>query len=150
MNDSLLKKGISTIFISIEKNKKEHVKQLNEILCALPEFKNIKTIIYVEPDIDINSLGDLIWSFSNNLDPGRDTFVVNSSDSISHIGLDGTRKTKAHDNFQRNWPNIICADEKTIKAVDAMWSRLGLGEFISSPSLKYRKLLVGKGAVTGE
>ena len=150
MNDSLLKKGISAVFISIGKNKKEHIKQLNETLCALSEFKNIRTIIYVEPDIDINSLGDLIWSFSNNLDPGRDTFVVNATDGTSHIGLDGTRKTKAHDNFQRDWPNIICADEKTIKAVDAMWSKLGLGEFIASPSLKYRKLLRNGGAVVVE
>ncbi|HRF23020.1 MAG TPA: hypothetical protein PLR98_02620 [Chitinophagaceae bacterium] len=49
------------------------------------------------------------------------------------MGLDGTRKTKEYDNFQRDWPNIIVADDKTITAVDAKWDRLGIGSFIASP-----------------
>ncbi len=63
------------------------------------------------------------------------------------LGLDGTRKTKQHDNFQRDWPNIIVADERTIKAVDEKWNDLGIGEFIASPSLKFKDQMYGEEAV---
>jgi 4-hydroxy-3-polyprenylbenzoate decarboxylase len=63
------------------------------------------------------------------------------------MGLDGTIKTKEFDNFQRDWPNIIVSDEATIKAVDQKWNRLELGEFIPSPSLKFKDQMYGEEAV---
>jgi 4-hydroxy-3-polyprenylbenzoate decarboxylase len=63
------------------------------------------------------------------------------------MGFDGTRKTKEFDDFHRDWPNIIVADDDTIKAVDDKWNQLGIGEFIHSPSLKFRSQLYGKEAV---
>jgi 4-hydroxy-3-polyprenylbenzoate decarboxylase len=63
------------------------------------------------------------------------------------MGLDGTRKTKELDNFQRDWPNIIAADDATIKAVDEKWNSLGIGNFIPSPSLKFKGQLYGEEAV---
>ena len=63
------------------------------------------------------------------------------------MGLDGTTKTEALDDFHRDWPNIIVADEKTIEAVDKKWPQLGLGEFIPSPSLSFRDQLYGEEAV---
>jgi hypothetical protein len=41
------------------------------------------------------------------------------------LGLDGTRKTRELDNFQRDWPNIIVADEATIAAVDRKMGAVG-------------------------
>ena len=41
---------------------------------------------------------------------------------IACMGLDGTTKTEALDDFHRDWPNIIVADEKTIEAVDKKWA----------------------------
>jgi 4-hydroxy-3-polyprenylbenzoate decarboxylase len=86
-----------------------------------------------------------MWRFANNFDPKRDSFI-----SSGGIGMDGTRKTKAFDNFDRPWPNIICADEATIKSVDEKWAKFGLGKLISSPSLKYKKMLYKGGAVAEE
>ena len=63
------------------------------------------------------------------------------------LGLDGTRKTRELDDFQRDWPNIIVADDATIEAVDKKWNQLGLGEFIPSPSLKFKDQLYGEEAV---
>ena len=63
------------------------------------------------------------------------------------MGLDGTRKTKELDNFQRDWPNIIVADDTTIKAVDEKWESLSLGEFVPSPSLKFKGQMYGEEAV---
>jgi hypothetical protein len=62
------------------------------------------------------------------------------------MGFDGTRKTKEFDDFHRDWPNIIVADDATIKAVDEKWSELGIGKFIPSPSLKFKDQLYGEEA----
>jgi 4-hydroxy-3-polyprenylbenzoate decarboxylase len=69
------------------------------------------------------------------------------SKPISCLVIDGTTKTKAFDNFDRDWPNILIHDDATIKSVDEKWSKLGLGEFIKSPSLKYKSQMYGDGAV---
>ncbi|HRO71245.1 MAG TPA: menaquinone biosynthesis decarboxylase, partial [Chitinophagaceae bacterium] len=66
------------------------------------------------------------------------------------IGLDGTRKTKEWDDFQRDWPNIIVADDQTIQAVDEKWEQLGIGAFIPSPSLKFKTQLYGEDAVVDD
>ena len=62
------------------------------------------------------------------------------------MGFDGTRKTHQLDDFQRDWPNIIVADEATIESVDAKWNQLGT-ILISSPSLRFREQLYGEEAV---
>jgi 4-hydroxy-3-polyprenylbenzoate decarboxylase len=65
---------------------------------------------------------------------------------FSSLGLDGTRKTKEFDDFHREWPNIIVADDATIKVIDEKWDQLGIGPFISSPSLKFKDQLYGEEA----
>ncbi|HRN58036.1 MAG TPA: hypothetical protein PLL71_16365, partial [Agriterribacter sp.] len=49
--------------------------------------------------------------------------------------------------FERDWPNIIVADDATIAAVDKKWETLGIGAFLPSPSLQYKSQLYGSGAV---
>jgi 4-hydroxy-3-polyprenylbenzoate decarboxylase len=66
------------------------------------------------------------------------------------MGFDGTRKTKEFDDFNRDWPNIIVADDATIMAVDTKWNDLGIGNFISSPSLKFKDQMYGEEAVVSE
>lgn len=152
INSSLAVKGISVVFISVEKNRKNHIRELNEKLFRETEFKNVKFIIYIEHTVDVNDVKDVVWRWSNNLDPRRDSYVVTAENDseISHIGFDGTRKTKAFDDFDRDWPNIICSDEATIKSIDEKWNSLGLGKLLPSPSSKYRKQLYKGGAVVLE
>lgn len=149
INDELLKLGVSLVVVSVEKNRKGHTKELNEQLFAREEFKNIKVIIFLEHTIDISDLADAVWRFSNNVDPKRDAFTIDAEDenSISHVGFDGTRKTKELDGFQRDWPNILANTPEVIEKVDAMWDKLGLGPFVESPSRKYIKQLYAGGAV---
>ena len=64
--------------------------------------------------------------------------------------MDGTRKTRGYDDFDRDWPNIVVSDSNTIKEVDKKWDKLGLGTLIESPSLKYRKQLYKGGAIAEE
>jgi len=146
LNASLLAKNIPVLIISIEKNRKNHVRELHRQLTDNADLSGIKMILYVEHTVDANDLPLALWRFCNNLDPKRD-HILNAQSSINCVGFDGTRKTKEHDDFTRDWPNIIVADEATMNAVDHKWDQLGLGPFIPSPSLKYKEQLYGTEAI---
>jgi 4-hydroxy-3-polyprenylbenzoate decarboxylase len=153
VNSSLLAKEIPCLIISIEKKRKGHIKELHEQIAALQELESVKMILYVEHTVDANDLPTALWRFCNNLDPKRDQHLVqraslsNPGKNYACMGFDGTRKTKELDNFHRDWPNIIVADEATIKKVDEKWDTLGLGKLIPSPSLKFKDQLYGEEAV---
>lgn len=150
VNVSLLKNEISCIILSIEKNRIDHIKGLHEQVCALPELQGIKIILYVEHTVDANDLPTALWRFCNNLDPKRDFHLYKRQVNNRYtacMGLDGTRKTKEFDNFQRDWPNIIVADDATIKSVDEKWNELGIGQIIPSPSLKFKDQMYGEEAI---
>ncbi|HNR15645.1 MAG TPA: menaquinone biosynthesis decarboxylase [Chitinophagaceae bacterium] len=150
VNVSLLKNEIPCIILSIEKNRIGHIKGLHEQVCALPELQGIKIILYVEHTVDANDLPTALWRFCNNLDPKRDFHLYKrqlNNRYTACMGLDGTRKTKEFDNFQRDWPNIIVADDATIKSVDEKWNELGIGQFIPSPSLKFKDQMYGEEAI---
>ncbi len=134
---------IPVLFISVKKDRQNHVTELHEQLCALPGMEGIKMILYVEHTVDANDIADVLWRFCNNLDPRRDHFY---GKKLPILGLDGTRKTKKYDNFDRPWPNIIAADNETIEKINRKWSKLGLGEMLNSPSLRYSTQLYRGGA----
>jgi 4-hydroxy-3-polyprenylbenzoate decarboxylase len=151
VNSSLLEKDIPVIIISVEKARKDHIRELHESICNMNRTGGVKMILYVEHTVDANDLGTALWRFCNNLDPKRDYFLFQKTideKKTACIGFDGTRKTKEFDNFKRDWPNIIVADDSTIKAVDDKWDALGLGKFIPSPSLKFKEQLYGETAVS--
>jgi len=149
LNDSLLGENISIVFVAIKKSRLNHVRDVHAQLCTRFDLAYVKIFIYVEEFVDANDIKDAIWRWSNNIDPKRDTFIIRAKDNntISQVGFDGTRKTKEHDNFEREWPNIICSDNKTIQSVDEKWESLGIGPFIKSPSLIYRSQIYSSGAV---
>ena len=152
INTSLVKDGIPCLLISVKKNRKGHIRQLHQDIAGKNEMAGIKMILYIEHTVDPNDLPVALWRFCNNLDPKRDHFTSETAKAdhsgkiLACTGFDGTRKTKEFDDFNRDWPNIIVADEATIKAVDEKWEQLNLGAFIPSPSLKFRDQLYGEEA----
>ena len=153
VNTDLLQLNIPVLIVSVEKSRKGHVRELHEALCKSVEMEGIKMVLYVEGTVDANDLGTALWRFCNNLDPKRDSIlsqrpaVIHGGKTFNCMGLDGTRKTKQYDNFARDWPNIIVADESTIHAVDNKWEDLQIGEFLPSPSLKFKSQMYGQEAV---
>jgi 4-hydroxy-3-polyprenylbenzoate decarboxylase len=153
VNASLLEDGMPILLLSVEKSRKGHVRELHQKVCEQEELEGIKLVLYVEHTVDAMDLPVALWRFCNNLDPKRDAIPVQHPSkrepekSFACMGLDGTIKTKEFDNFQRDWPNIIVMDDATIEAVDEKWSRLGLGEFLPSPSLKFKNQIYGEEAV---
>ncbi|MBK9638717.1 MAG: menaquinone biosynthesis decarboxylase [Bacteroidetes bacterium] len=149
VNVRLLSFGVPIVFVSIEKNKKGHVKEIAQKLFVDVAFSPVKVLIFLEHTMDISDIADAVWRFSNNFDPRRDHFDFPSQNEneVNHVAYDGTRKLKEFDDFHRDWPNILVSDQKTIERVDAIWDKLGLGKFIKSPSLKYSQQLYKGGAV---
>ena len=145
INDKLAAKwDIPVLFVAVRKERQNHVMQLHDQLCQLSGMEGFKMILYVEHTVKADDIADVLWRFCNNLDPKRDHFYGGPAKNI--LGLDGTRKSKKYDNFDRPWPNIIVADQETIAAIDKKWSSLGLGEIIFSPSLRYQTQLYRGGA----
>ena len=153
VNLKLLTERIPCLILSVRKNRPGHIRELHESLCGLDAMEGIKMILYVEHTVDASDLPVALWRFCNNLDPRRDHFLherksgFDSRKRFVCLGLDGTRKTRELDNFQRDWPNIIVADKATIMAVDRKWGELGLGPLLPSPSLKFKDQLYGEEAV---
>ncbi|KAA9038509.1 menaquinone biosynthesis decarboxylase [Ginsengibacter hankyongi] len=153
INFSLIDKEIPVLIISIKKNKKNHVEELHKSMMELDFMEGIKMILFVENTVDANDLTVSLWRFCNNLDPRRDHFIIKKQSTVDGgkyfacIGFDGTIKTKEFDDFYRDWPNIIIADDETIKSIDQKWNDLGLGQFIPSPSLKFKNQMYGQEAV---
>jgi 4-hydroxy-3-polyprenylbenzoate decarboxylase len=147
INVSLLHTDISLAFFSIKKNRRNHVKELCEAIFSRNEYSHLKVAIFLEHTLDVQDIADAVWRFSNNVDPKRDNILIARKDGSGMMAFDGTRKTKELDGFDRDWPNILASDEKTARHIDGIWSKLGLGEFIPSPSDKYRLQLYEGGAV---
>jgi len=164
VNTALIQQGIPCLVLAVRKDRPGHIRELHTALCGLDRLEGMKMILYVEHTVDATDLPVALWRFCNNLDPRRDQILSErpvsaesdagqspspnrSRKKFACLGLDGTRKTKELDNFQRDWPNIIVADDATIRAVDAKWRDLGLGGFIPSPSLKFKDQVYGEEAV---
>ncbi|HYD21525.1 MAG TPA: menaquinone biosynthesis decarboxylase [Flavipsychrobacter sp.] len=142
INERLAKEwNIPVLLIAVKKDRPKQVEELHARLSELEAISSIKMILYVEHTVGVDDIADVLWRHCNNLDPKRDHIYGGNAKSV--LGLDGTRKTKIFDGFDRPWPNIIAADEATIAAVDAKWPDLGLGELIKSPSLRYMTQLYG-------
>jgi 4-hydroxy-3-polyprenylbenzoate decarboxylase len=149
LNCRLADIGVPVVFVAIEKNRKGHVEEMAKTLLNESAFSQVKVLIFLEHTMDIQDVADAVWRFSNNVDPRRDHFDVpaKTNGEVNHVAFDGTRKMKEFDGFDRDWPNILAADKETIRRVDELWPKLGLGKMIPSPSEKYANQLYEGGAV---
>ena len=152
INAELLDMGISFVVISVKKNQPGMVKALGKKLTEHKAFKDVKFIAIVDEELDIHDMNAVGWYVSGNIDPKRDSqiFEAENNGGVSHLVLDGTRKSGSLDNFKRDWPNPVVSSMETIRKVDELWPTLGLGEFIESPSLRYIPIQKGEGAIARE
>ena len=143
-----LLKEYGILIVSIKKESKQQIEKMAELLYQQEITSSVKIVIFVDQEIDVEDKSMIAWISSGNIDPKRDSIILKGSKkTYSKIFIDATQKSFKRDGFRRDWPNIVVSDEETIKKIDQKWNSLGLGEFISSPSLKYRKLNRNKGAI---
>lgn len=149
VNSSLPDQGISMLILAVKKEKKDYLKEIASQLLAIESCRMIKFFVFVDAELDIQSLEDVAWFVTGNLDPRRDCLVIepHADGEPSHLFIDGTRKRPSQ-GFKREWPNPVVSDAETIASIDAKWDELGLGPLIVSPSIRYLSLRVGYDAVS--
>jgi 4-hydroxy-3-polyprenylbenzoate decarboxylase len=147
---SLLDKGISILILGIKKDERFDLASLTELLLRDKAVQCVKFILLVDAALPVQNLDSVVWYVTGNIDPKRDCkiYEAKQASEVSHVVVDGTRKTLQSDHFQREWPNPVVSSLETILKVDNRWKELGLGAFIPSPSLLYYPLKRGEGAVS--
>jgi 4-hydroxy-3-polyprenylbenzoate decarboxylase len=148
VNNQLSMQGLPLVIVAVKKQNSAQLRKLASRLISLRDFIWIKVLFFVDIEVDIYDLAAVTWLIANNIDPQRDCWVVDDQENktYSHLFIDGTRKTKGKDDFERDWPNIIVSNDDTITLVDQMWPSLGLDKLIKSPSIKYKPLVKDGGA----
>lgn len=130
--------------VSIKKRFPNHAYKVMHGLWGLGQLMFSKIVVVVDDDVDVHNLSEVIWRLTNNIDPGRDVQIVKGPvDSLNHaapgvglgtkMGIDATRKWPS-EGYEREWPEVVKMDASTVARVDALWSRLGLGDNPGSPS----------------
>jgi len=147
-NFTLTREKLPVLVIGIDKSVL-NLRTVHQLLINSGALKGINWVVYVDPEAVEIRIPDIVWLAANNIDPSRDCFY--SRDVFEQpqlpMAIDATGKSLEADGFKRQWPNVLAMDDKTIEEVDALWNQLGLGPFISSPSLNYKVLVKNEGAV---
>ncbi|MBT6765461.1 MAG: UbiD family decarboxylase, partial [Prolixibacteraceae bacterium] len=139
--------NLPIILLNVEKKSGFEKAELEKQLQNVSGISNFKIILFFNDGADLNDSFTLIWLLGGNLEPSRDISVLKVENDAQIVLVDATFKTGEHDNFKRDWPNIVTMEEKTITDINKKWTELGLGDFIESPSLKFKSLVKGEGAV---
>jgi 4-hydroxy-3-polyprenylbenzoate decarboxylase len=110
---------------------KELVERTKVFLRNKKDQTSFRFIAVVDHTVDITDIFMVSWQLLSNADPLRDILIIHDNT----VFIDGSLKVFTNRGFPREWPNIVCSSEETIKAVDEKWKSLGVGPFIPSPSL---------------
>ena len=136
-NVNLIKESIPVLILAIDCSKDQSaVERVKEMLKHYGAEKYFRLILAVDHTVDPYDYFKVTWQILGNTDPQRDhEYIFQNS-----IFIDGTIKAFRKGGFPRKWPNIVCSDEETIKSIDQKWDSLGIGAFITSPSIKTREI----------
>lgn len=81
---------------------------------------------------------DWLWLALANTDPGRDVVIAKKS-----LIADARTKIPGKPGFPVRFPNVTVASDRIISLVDSRWDEYGVGDFVESPSLRYKSLSMG-------
>jgi 4-hydroxy-3-polyprenylbenzoate decarboxylase len=126
------------VFVSIDKQYPGQAYKVMNAMWGQGLMSLAKVIIVVDKEVNVRNVQEAWWVALNHIDPERDVrFSMGPIDVLDHssraftygskMGIDATRKWP-EEGFTRNWPKVIEMDAETKKRVDAMWSKLGVGE----------------------
>ena len=78
---------------------------------------------------------DLLWLAAANTDPKRDISIAGDI-----LIIDARSKRPGYGDNPPRFPNVVTSTPDVIRMVSERWSEYNIGEFIESPSRRYRKL----------
>jgi 4-hydroxy-3-polyprenylbenzoate decarboxylase len=145
--DLLSEFAFPVLLLAVKKDSGFTKTKLIQRLSEIKGISNFRAVLIFNDGADLNDLFTLMWLLGGNIEPARDISFEKLTEQRNIVVVDATFKTEIHDNFKRDWPNVVTMNDKTISAIDKKWDKLALGEFIESPSLKFKTFVKGDGAV---
>ncbi len=126
------------VFSTDSKEESDMIRTARDIYRQYAAKKNdLKLLLFVDPNVDIDDFFMVAWQVLANSDPLRDHYFIEPSCLL----VDGSIKAFRKGGFSRKWPNVVSSDKETIALVDTKWASYGFVTPVSSPSLKYMKLI---------
>lgn len=112
-----------------------------ELYESQSKWPDAKIVVVLSEGFEPSSAYDLLWLCGGNCDAERDILVRGGQ-----LIVDARIKAGGINGFERRWPNPPIMSDEIISRVDSRWDDYGLGEFIPSPSLRYKGLTRKGGA----
>jgi 4-hydroxy-3-polyprenylbenzoate decarboxylase len=120
---------------SIDKRYPGHARKVMSAVWGMGLLMFSKFVVVFDADVNIQDPAEVIWRIGNNVDPRRDTMIVDGPvDALEHaspiphygskMGIDATRKW-ASEGFAREWPEDIRMHEDIVELVTRRWKEYG-------------------------
>lgn len=122
--------------VSIRKTFPGQARKVMSSMWGMGQMMFAKFIVVVDEDVDVQNVSEVMWKVFNNVDPRRDTMIVDGPlDVLDHsaplpligskMGIDATRKWLS-EGHTREWPKDIKMSPEIAALVDRKWSEYGL------------------------
>ena len=122
-------------FFAIDKRYPGHARKVMSAVWGLGLLMFSKFVVVFDSDVNIQDLSEVLWRIGNNVDPRRDTMIVEGPvDALEHaspiphfgskMGIDATRKV-AGEGFAREWPEDIRMGREIVDRVTRRWKEYG-------------------------
>jgi len=123
------------VVVSINKSFPGHARKVMYALWGMGQMSNVKSIIVVDKDVNVQNLSEVAWRCGNNVDPKRDVVIVEGPlDVLEHasaipayggkMGIDATRPWKS-EGFEREWPEDMHMSPEVKALVSKRWKEYG-------------------------
>jgi 4-hydroxy-3-polyprenylbenzoate decarboxylase len=127
----------NVVVVSIKKRFPGQARKVMYGLWGLMLLSLSKFVIVVDADVNVQDLGEVLFHVGSNVDPRRDTVIVEGPlDALDHsadhfaygtkMGIDATRKDPVLDRFPREWPEDIKMAPEIVELVNRKWKQYGL------------------------
>jgi 4-hydroxy-3-polyprenylbenzoate decarboxylase len=124
------------VIVSMRKRYPGHATKVMFAVWSTMQLSNAKVVIVVDEDIDPHDVSEVAFRALSNVDPRRDTVIVDGPlDVLDHggpsfargskIGIDATRKGRL-DGYAREWPPDIVMDPGVVELVERRWKEYGI------------------------
>jgi len=125
-------------FVKIRKEYPYQARKVVSSIWGAGQMMFTKFVIVVDDDIDVHDEQAVMFHVGANVDPRRDTWIVDGPlDILDHaapcegagskIGIDATRKIPG-EGIVRDWPQPLRMTEAVRQMVDGRWAEYGLDE----------------------
>jgi 4-hydroxy-3-polyprenylbenzoate decarboxylase len=123
-------------FVKIRKEYPYQARKVASSIWGAGQMMFTKFVVIVDEDVDVHDEQAVMFAVGANVDPRRDTFVVDGPMDIldhaaphvaagSKIGIDATRKI-AGEGVVRDWPLPLIMSNEVRRLVEGRWGEYGL------------------------